>query len=191
MRQDRLNFSFSRNNRNPNLFTDINKSYGSERKRLKALFIESDKSQANNYIKDLENTIAINKELITEMLKSQSAPDSSINQKLNLENARLLKQVAELTQKLSDTQAKLLMTEQIMKEHKMREEEKRLEFEEKRKEFVGQLSKKEYIVQHYEKKNRTLEELLKKFAKKEPELSKAMREPVSYTHLTLPTKRIV
>lgn len=176
MRQDRLNFSFSRNNKNPNLFTDINKSYGSERKRLKALFIESDKNQASDYIKDLESTIAINKELIAEMLKSQGTPDSSVNQKLNLENARLLKQVAELTRKQTDTQAQLLMTEQIMKEHKMREEETRLEFEEKRKEFVGQLSKKEYILQHYEKKNRTLEELLGKFAKKEPELSAAMRE---------------
>jgi len=176
MEEEKQSNNISRNRRNPNFFTNFNKSYGSEKKQLKALFLENEKNQIQNYIKDLEDTVRINKEIITELLKSNKTNNNDINEKLNSENVKLLKQLAETTKKQTEVQSQLLITDQIMKELKLKEEEVRLEFAETKQEFLSQLSKKEYILQFYEQKNQTLEGLLKKYAKKEPELSVAMKE---------------
>ena len=122
-KQKRLNQSGSRNSNNQAIFTDPNGSFGPDRKQLKISFIERDRFETGSYVQDLERTIKINKEVIAELLKGVSVAtfETNICQKLNSENAEMHKQIAEIKKSQIETQGKLLISEQIIKEIKLKE----------------------------------------------------------------------
>jgi len=151
-------------------------SYSSEERQLKSPFTENNKSQAESYIKDLETTVKTSSEIIASLLENEKKSADQINIKLDTENKNLLRRLAAVTKKQLDTQTKLLISEQIAKDYMSKEEKTRKEFSEKKKEFILQLSKKELILQSYEKRNQILENLLKKHAEKDTELCEAMKE---------------
>eukprot|EP01022_Parablepharisma_sp_SALTPOND_P026599 TRINITY_DN64470_c0_g1_i1.p1 TRINITY_DN64470_c0_g1~~TRINITY_DN64470_c0_g1_i1.p1 ORF type:complete len:465 (+),score=75.71 TRINITY_DN64470_c0_g1_i1:103-1497(+) len=168
----------SRNNNGRILLTDVNESYGNERKQLKLSFIEKEKEQNGDYLQDLERTVKINKEIISELLKGDKLQSTykSVCEKLNLENSTLHKQVEEARKGRDESQAKVLICSQIIEDYKRKEEENREEFAEKKRELLDQLSRKEYMLQLHERRYLKVEELLVKYAKQEQEVWKSIKE---------------
>eukprot|EP00831_Metopus_contortus_P047988 TRINITY_DN38937_c0_g1_i1.p1 TRINITY_DN38937_c0_g1~~TRINITY_DN38937_c0_g1_i1.p1 ORF type:complete len:109 (-),score=28.62 TRINITY_DN38937_c0_g1_i1:96-422(-) len=83
--------------------------------RLKGSFLEKEKDQMLEYIKDLEETITINKQIISELLlQGGGVQDKKIIGKLNGENASLQMQLKRVIKERAELQAKLLIAEQIL-----------------------------------------------------------------------------
>ena len=169
--------SLTHNSKN-RIFTDLNESHGEEKKHLKASFIDDNNNISKNHMQNLEKSIQINKELISDLLKDSKMGiiEKEVSIKLNLENALLQKQLSEMKEKYSEVQAKLLISEQISQELRLKEEEVKTEFMEKNKEFLHQLSRKEYILQLYERRYTRAEELLKNYARKEQSVWKELKK---------------
>eukprot|EP00826_Nyctotherus_ovalis_P050136 TRINITY_DN6112_c0_g2_i2.p1 TRINITY_DN6112_c0_g2~~TRINITY_DN6112_c0_g2_i2.p1 ORF type:complete len:427 (+),score=147.50 TRINITY_DN6112_c0_g2_i2:204-1484(+) len=183
-KQDKRHRSFS-NKRTTFIFSDLNdnftrlanSNYEAQKRQLKAFFVESNKDASANYIKDLERTVEINKEIITELLKDKEGMgEGTVCEKLNAENAVLQKRIAEVMRLNEEIQVKLLIAEQVISELKVREEESKLEFDEKRKELFNQLNRKEYILQMHERRYMLIEGLLGKYAKQEQEVFMALKD---------------
>jgi len=167
----------SRNSNVKVLFTDANESYSNERQKLKVSFIEKEKNQVGDYLSDIEKTLKINKEIVSELLKNDknSSTYKTVSEKLNSESILLHNQLSKCKKEREDTQAKLLISEQIIQEYKTKEEDTKSEFEQTKKELLDQLSRKEYILQLQERRYLRLEEILKKCAKSEPEVWKTLK----------------
>ncbi len=171
-------------------FTDTNERVGLERKQLKGSFIGRDKDQLGSYVKDLEKTLGINKEIISELVSSApgDAGMKRAMEKLNQENAELHRQFSKISKERDDSQAKLLICEQIIDELNNKYDESTKEYEEKQKELLDQLSRKEYAVQQQERRYQKIEELLMKRAHNDQEIGKAVKS--LNLHMDAP-KRIV
>ena len=147
------------------------------RQKLKGFFIDRDKNQITNYIKDLENTIAINKTIIRNLMSesAQKDPSKSVMNSLNEENIKLHEQIKEVKNDRDDLQSKLLITEQIIEEYKGKEVNIEERMSEKVQEMIDQLNKKEYVVQSYERKLHRLIPVLKKYAFRDPEIQQLIQ----------------
>lgn len=112
-------------------------------KKLKVRFIDNDKTQMANYIKDLEKTIQINKQIMAEYFSSD--PKIEMNnkktmEKLNIENANLQTQLKKIVKERDEAQGKLLISEQIIENNKAKE----FEMEKKLKDTTKKLDFTEY-----------------------------------------------
>eukprot|EP00826_Nyctotherus_ovalis_P059504 TRINITY_DN8282_c0_g1_i1.p1 TRINITY_DN8282_c0_g1~~TRINITY_DN8282_c0_g1_i1.p1 ORF type:complete len:365 (+),score=89.14 TRINITY_DN8282_c0_g1_i1:183-1277(+) len=147
------------------LVTEVDDASVNSRKRLKGTFLEKDKQQMRDYIKDLEKTLALNKEIISELLSAESSSATHKNTitKLNKENCELQKKVKDLIKERDNVQSRLLVCEQMIEEFKCHENGLEQQYEEKAREMLEQLSMKEYVVQSYEKRLRMALNLLMKY----------------------------
>jgi len=160
------------------LVTDIDDVSITSRKRLKGIFLEKDKQQMKSYIKDLEKTILLNKEIISDLLSSEASNAVFKNtiKKLNKENSDLQIKVKELIKERDTVQAKLLMCEQMVEEFKSKESDLEKHYAEKSREMLEQLSMKEYVVQSYERRLRKSISLLQKYKEQDVNIRFLLRE---------------
>jgi len=160
------------------LVTDFNGGSITSRKKLKASFLEKDKFQTTNYLKDLEKSIILNKEIIKDLLVADKSnvPWKKIIEKLSLENKGLHSKVKELIRERDVVQNKLLLCEQMVEEFKSRENTIDQHYVEKSKEIVEQLNRKEYVLQSYERKFRKAMQLLIKYKEKDANIRLLLKD---------------
>ena len=91
--------------------TDVNNGSAATRRKLKAIFLEKDRFQINHYIKDLEKTIILNKEIISDLIGSKGGNINykQILGKINQENMNLQLKVKELINERNSLQSKYRM----------------------------------------------------------------------------------
>jgi len=144
--------------------TDMNSDLSlSKPYNSKASFIENDFLQMQNYIKNLEKTVAINKEIINDLCsKTSKTSDGKFVDKLNIENKELLQQVKKLTKERDELQTKVLVSEQIIDEFKKKENEMILEYDLKIKQMRENENKS---ISENHKKCKYLEEIIDKLNK--------------------------
>ncbi len=121
-------------------------------RKLKAKFVDTDKAQMAGYIKDLEKTLQINKEIMTDLFAPSTdsktdAGQKQLLEKLNRENIHLSGQVQKAIKERDDAQAKLLISEQLSENSKDKEQEIATDCAERERELLVQLDRKEYAVQ--------------------------------------------
>ncbi len=152
-----------------------------ERSKLKATFIQRDKSQLEGRIKDLEKTIRINKEIIAELLNGvQGSPQAKgVLEKMNHENRLLQTQLKTASKERDDYRGKLLISEQIISNYKTKEQEQAGEFQEKIRDLLDQLDQKEYVLQYIQLRYNRMEAMLRKYSAKEDEIFILMRDLAS------------
>ena len=168
-----LNSSYvSSNNKN---ITDMNDGSYKERTQLKISFIENDECQRYNYLLDLEGTVKINKEIISDLLKGSTSEFKTATEKLNKENEELLERNKELYNDLEATQGKLLIANQIVNEYQKKDEEYEIERRSKIENLLRELTKKERMLQNYRRKCDVLTEFLIKYSKQNPELQNGLK----------------
>ena len=129
--------------------TDINYDSVNVRQKIKCSFLLRDKMQMSSYIKDLEKTVLINKQIIENLLERKV---SEAVLSLNQENTRLNIQLQITTRERDSLQSQLLIAEQIVAELKGRESNYKELMQEKNKELLDQLNRKEYLLQDTQRK---------------------------------------
>eukprot|EP00826_Nyctotherus_ovalis_P037024 TRINITY_DN3348_c0_g4_i2.p1 TRINITY_DN3348_c0_g4~~TRINITY_DN3348_c0_g4_i2.p1 ORF type:complete len:294 (-),score=79.10 TRINITY_DN3348_c0_g4_i2:109-990(-) len=128
--------------------------------------------QSANYIHDLEKTISINKKVIESLIaenRSESFPKNVISS-LNKENFMLQAQLQEVIKERNEYQSMLLITEQILQEHRRKEEANTLHMNELIEDFREQPDKKEFALQYFEYGFYKLLELARPHVAKDPKL---------------------
>ncbi len=146
-----------------------------QRSKMKAAFVQKDKLFMEARIKDLEKTVRINKEIISELIKSAPASDLATLQKLNTENKLLHSQLKVITKERDEYHARLLISEQIIQNAKLKEQEQFVEFQEKVKDLLDQLDQKEYVLQYIQQRYNKMEEVLRKYADRDTEVFVLLR----------------
>jgi len=162
----------------PIVFTETSVEAEAGRKAAKVVYITNELNQTKAYIKDLESTLTINKEIITEFINSKISDVQSkkVIESLNRENALLQLQVRNKIKERDDAQAKLLIVEQLAESFKKREQEALKEKEIEKLELVDQLNRKELILQSLERKYERIVNVLKNLSHRDPEINKVMKE---------------
>jgi hypothetical protein len=141
---------------------------------IKFDFTKKDRDQLQRYIKDLEETVSINKEILNDLISGNisNVKHKDALLKLNKENANLSKLIKTTVKQRDDAQYKALINAQLTEDYKEKEREIYNECQEKIQELKDQLSRKEYMLQHLEKKYYEAEKLLKKYAKNDIDIRK-------------------
>lgn len=149
-----------------------------ERNKLKVAFLQSDKSQLECRIKDLEKTIRINKEIISELLNGAQGNRQARNimEKMNRENRLLQAQLKSVSKEREDYHAQLLISQQIITNYRVKEQEQIAEYQEKVRDLLDQLNQKEFVLQYVQLRYDRMETLLKKYSGKEDEIFLFLRE---------------
>lgn len=141
-------------------------SSASSRKMLKLFFAQREKDQTLSQLQDLERTIAINKEIINNLIEgsNQEETHKDVLKALNEENANLRRRFRLITEERNSFQSKLLIAEQIIEDYKGKEQTFEEQLKEKTSELLDQLNMKEYVLQSYERKYNTILDAVKKYA---------------------------
>ena len=124
-----------------------------DKQKLRVAFLNHESDERACYIKDLQASLKINKEIIQELCaKKEENKTQFVLAKLNEENKLLHGEVAELRKKLSDSTARELIAGQIVADYRLKEIERESEHQERIKELQDQLSRKEFNFQMTEMK---------------------------------------
>jgi hypothetical protein len=126
-------------------------------KSLRDSFNKRDRIQMTSYITDLENSLAINKTIITDLLNTQNQKGLSkeiihrLNKPPTTKRECVVARVVEKTIKeRNHYQTKVLILEQIVLDYKAKEKENETEIAKKAQEYLDELNIKEYTVQKKE-----------------------------------------
>jgi len=173
--------------------TEVNKDSITSRQKLKGYFLVQDKLQTNNYIKDLEDTITINKQIISNLIadNKEKEPLKTIIQALNKENTKLQEKLMLTIKERDEFQAKLLIVEQIVEDYRGAEMNVEDRMRERIQEMLDQLSKKEYVVQSYEKKFHKLIPVLRKYIEIDPDIQDLVQALNIQIHTTQTITNVV
>ena len=153
------------------------KSYASrEGIESKNGYVKREFIEMENYIKDLESTLAINKEIISELIKKTltNEQERKILESLNSENTTLHKQFVRTMKERDEARAKLLISDQIINHSKKHEEELIVEMNAMKSELVDQLNRKEFRLQKLEKKYDNVINVLESFRHKDQAIKKLL-----------------
>ncbi len=157
----------------PSLFLGMGPQLSSSaRQQLRATFLTREKSQARSRIRDLEHALAINKNIISELLGKSQPGDvaDKVLAKLNAESLVLITRLKETARERDEAQAKLLISEQLLEESNAREAALAKEHDEKAAELVDQLDHKEYVLQVYTKRMNRMQNVLRTQARQSEEV---------------------
>lgn len=156
------------------LMTEVSEDNIGKRKQLKVMFLDKEKAQLQGYVIDLKKNLEINKQMLADALASSSCSFKDSLATLNKENMRLHEQLGDIIKERNVCQTKLLIYEQMIEDFKAKEVENLREREEKEKDLIEQLSKKEYLLEFYEKRNRRVEILLLKHSIKHKDIAQEL-----------------
>lgn len=165
-------------NKTVTILTDMHCSPNATKKVIKGIFLERDKIQMSSYVKDLEKTIEINKQIIAQLVagEKEEATKKEIIEKLNAENAKLSQQLKIANKERDEAQSKILICEQLIEEYKTKDGEAEKQFNLRAGDLVEQLNRKEYFLQTSEKKLHKTLALLSKYIDKDPEVKALVRD---------------
>lgn len=156
--------------------TDTSFDNAISRQKLKEGYISTQKHQLENYIKDLEKSIEINKSIIVDLTKSDSkGKDKNVLSSLNNKNSLLHSQIKNIIKKRDECQSKLLISEQIIAEYRAKDLLNQNNFITKQEELVSQLNKKEYFIQNYEYQLNKALALLSKYELSDPSIKEFIK----------------
>eukprot|EP00826_Nyctotherus_ovalis_P065389 TRINITY_DN9612_c0_g4_i1.p1 TRINITY_DN9612_c0_g4~~TRINITY_DN9612_c0_g4_i1.p1 ORF type:complete len:431 (+),score=129.89 TRINITY_DN9612_c0_g4_i1:131-1423(+) len=161
-------------------FSDIREE-SKEIRKLRAKFAASEKTHSEEYVKDLESTLQINKIMLSEVLSSVNFEETQrkILKELNNENIKLLKEIKSVTQERDDVNVKLLMAEQIITSYKDREILQSQELEERLGVLKHELESREFDLELLQQKHSTALTLLKKHTQ-DKDIANFLRAAVDY-----------
>ena len=145
--------------------TELNYDSATSRHKLKGYFIERDKAQMREYIKDLEKTILINKGIIRNLI-AESCKNDNFKEALRLlneENMKIQQKLNKTIRERDNFQSQLLIAEQIIEDSKGKKSTYEDQLNEKNQELLDQLNKKEYALQSYENKFYALLSAIKRY----------------------------
>jgi len=125
--------------------------------QLKAKFIEYDRIRTINYIKDLEETVKINKNILEKVIGDSDLNTiyKSLLLNLNKENMNLLNKLKDITTERDNFHCKWLISEQMM-EFFIKKDWKLME-------IIKELKAKKLELMKFQQKCKMLEELLRKY----------------------------
>lgn len=133
--------------------------------KIRNEFLKRDQMQNLEYIKDLEETIVINKEVIADLLTD--AKSNSLNKTiilLNKENALLQKRLKITITARNQYQSKALLLEQMLENMKRKIYELEAQLTEKSELHETQLAKKEYELEDCQEKLKNAIDMLRRYA---------------------------
>lgn len=141
-------------------------------RNTKTIFLDRANEQMKSYVEDLENSLAINKTIIEELVKKHvwSLQEKRVVEKLSQESTRLQEKVKNLVRERDALQTKLLITEQINANYKKREEEMLRDIGRAKLQYVSQISRKNYLYKILEKRHEQLLSILKIFAQNDQKI---------------------
>jgi len=153
-------------------YTQGNNTYCSP-KDPKVIFLGRTSDQMKNYVSDLECNLAINKEIIEDLVKKRvwSLQEKRVVEKLIKENTILQNQVNNLRRERDDAQIKLLIAEQINDNYRRREIETMKSLEKTKQQFTNQLCRKDQSYKMLEKKYEQVLGILNALAKTDQKLA--------------------
>ncbi len=157
----------------PKSATEMNDESFERGRKLKARFVDTDKAQMAACIKDLEKTLQINKEIMTDLFAADSKSEGGqkrVLENLNRENVQLAGQIKRAIKERDDAQAKLLISEQLVENLQEKEQELAADFAERERELMAQLDRKEYEFQRAQQRLDSACMLLAKYAGGEVEV---------------------
>jgi len=145
--------------------SELNYDSGNRRKTIKVSFMKRDKDQIINQVKDLEKTIAINKEIIGDLVEGSNLDEANkkVLKALNEENSKLRKELRVAIEERNSFQSKLLIAEQIIEDDKGKINTFEEQMKEHTDELLDQLNRKEYVLQSYERKLHTVLDAIKRY----------------------------
>ncbi len=160
------------------MMTDAHEPASSSRCKIRARFMETDKGQTAAYVKDLEKTIQINKGILSDLLMNTKMEETQrkVLEKLNQENVVMQGQVRRAIKERDDTQAKLLISEQLTEQMRDKQAEIFEECEERTKDLAARLDFSDYNFQALQMRYNKAEAALKRYATKVPEIGAAYTE---------------
>ena len=134
------------------------------KKSLKKSFKKHNESQMLEYIKDLEESLSINKSIISELVnKSNLSRSKDLINALNKENAILQKRLKITTADRDAYKSKLLILSQIFSEYKSDKNENLKEVQTKMNNIICEIDRKEYFLQKTEINLKKAIHLLQKY----------------------------
>ena len=138
-------------------------------KRLKDSFLSKEKLQISEYVSDLEKTLEINKQIITDLLTGINLEQTvkNLTTFLNKENEILHSRLRNAIKERDLCQAKLLVTNQIITENKSKFKTYEQQLNENRKNFLFLLKKKDESINSISQYLKTALNFLKKYYKKD------------------------
>lgn len=168
---------YKKTNKTLSSISDISNDHVSLRQKIKGVFIDRDKTQVNTYIKDLESSIAINKEIINSLIikGSENEKNKETMLLLNKENGKLNLRIKEIVIDRNKCQSKLLIAEQMLADLKGKEKVYEDQMQAKYQELLDQLNRKEYVLQNSQRKLAKVISVLKKYAKTDNEVKNLLK----------------
>ncbi|MDR3547515.1 MAG: hypothetical protein P4M11_04450, partial [Candidatus Pacebacteria bacterium] len=153
------------------MLTEVQEVLPTGRNKLKASFIQREKELQDNYVKDLEKSLRINKELISSLIAASDARAfKSAMQRLNEENQFQQTQIRTLKKQRDDYHAKWLIAQQIIEDFKTKEQAELAAHLGEIEELRQQLDEKEYAAQLAHHRFSRAEAMLKRHANKDKDI---------------------
>ena len=149
------------------------------KQNIKLNYLEKESEKRLQYIKDLEASVLINKQIINDLCvqnKDINKTAKNTIEKLNEENIKLTFQVKSLISAKTEAEAKLLIQAQIINENKTKEEERQREFRSLVINLKTELSKKEYAIQLLEKRCSDAEQAIIHYMKNSPDSLELLKQ---------------
>lgn len=145
-------------------------------RNAKTIFLDRANEQMKSYVEDLENSLAINKTIIEELVKKHvwTLQEKRVVEKLSQESSRLQEQVKNLVRERDALQTKLLITEQINANCKKREEEMLRDMARAKLQYVSQIGRKNYVYKILEKRHEQILSILKIFAQSDQRIAQLL-----------------
>lgn len=149
---------------------------GRTAKDARGIYLARCNEQVENYVRDLECSLAINKTIVEELVKKHvwSLQEKRVVEKLSRESSKLQQQVKSLTQERDALQMKLLIAEQINASYTRREAELMKDMGRAKQQYASQLHRKSYLYQTLEKKHEQVLEILKLLARNDPKVAQLL-----------------
>ncbi|TNV80910.1 hypothetical protein FGO68_gene13382 [Halteria grandinella] len=135
-----------------------------EQKSLQVKFLEQENLQFQQKVRDLQETLKINKELIGNLLGGSESSESAVVKSLRAQVEQVVQREKKQVEIIEQMQGKQLISEQIIANLREREDEANAMADEQKKTLTDKLDKKEYALQMCEMKLATYEKFIQRKA---------------------------
>lgn len=156
--------------------SDVDFDHVSQRQRLRQEYTEEVKLQLESQIVDLEENLAINKSIISELASGMQGASKNVILSLNKENSNLQAQLKTAIKQRDNCRARLLIAEQMVEEGRTRESAMERQLKCQKEELKDQLDKKEYSLQAYDQGIRRAVKMLNKYSAVDHEIRLLAKE---------------
>ena len=146
-------------------------------KNARINYLAKEEKYLREYVGDLESSLAINKMIVTELIKKHvwNLQEKRVIEKLTQENFMLQDQVNKLIKERDDLNVKLLISEQISEQYKSKEIEYFEDMEVLKNKYTGIIEARNYMIKILEQKLDQALSILKQIAAKDQRMKQLLR----------------